>query len=97
MKAILEFDLDEHEDRLAHKRAISATDVYLALHDIDNEFRKMIKYDSTIGMDQKLALIDGYHVITGEEAILLHQIVSGIRSSFNRILEDRGINLEDLE
>lgn len=31
MKGILEFDLEDNDDRFAHKRAVSATDAYLAL------------------------------------------------------------------
>jgi len=31
MKAILEYDLDNPDERLAHKRAVSATDAYIAL------------------------------------------------------------------
>lgn len=34
MKATLEFDLEDYHDKLAHKRAITATDAYIALHDI---------------------------------------------------------------
>lgn len=44
MKAVLEFDLNEQSDRRSHKRAISATDAYLVLFDIDNYFRNKLKY-----------------------------------------------------
>jgi hypothetical protein len=45
MKATLEFNLDEPEDVLSHKRCISATDVYLVLFDMDNYLRSRIKYE----------------------------------------------------
>lgn len=44
MKAILEFDLDDHDDINAHKRAISATNAYLVLFDLDNYLRSELKY-----------------------------------------------------
>jgi hypothetical protein len=44
MKAILEFDLDNFEERLEHKRAISATDAYLALNEIQQYLRSIRKY-----------------------------------------------------
>jgi len=34
MKAILEFDLNDFHDKLAHKRCINATNAYLCLFDI---------------------------------------------------------------
>lgn len=45
MKAILEFDLDLPEDRSAHKRAISATDLYIAISEFDSYLRNRIKYE----------------------------------------------------
>ena len=45
MKATLSFNLNDHEDRLAHKRALNGTNAYLAFHSIFSDvFRKRIKY-----------------------------------------------------
>jgi hypothetical protein len=44
MKAILSFDLDDHDDREAHMRCIKALDLCLLLHDLDNELRGKIKH-----------------------------------------------------
>ena len=44
MKAILEFDLDEHDDRVAHLRAVKALDMALVLWDIDQYLRGLIKH-----------------------------------------------------
>jgi hypothetical protein len=96
-KAILEFDLSDRYDTLAHKRAIMSTDVYLALHDFDNELRNMTKYDAIIGAGNKIALPEGYHEITEQESILLFEVVNGIRNKLSNILEERGINMGDLE
>lgn len=44
MKATLSFDLNDAHEVLAHKRAISATDAYLALADFANVLRSERKY-----------------------------------------------------
>lgn len=44
MKAILEFDLNEPEDVVAHKRAVKALDLILALWDMDQYLRSQTKY-----------------------------------------------------
>lgn len=44
MKAILEFNLDEHDDRVAHLRAVKALDMALVLWDIDQYLRGLIKH-----------------------------------------------------
>ena len=97
MKAKLEFDLDDHSDRLSHKRAVSATDVYLALHDFDNELRNMVKYGKLIETGQDIPLPEGYHKVTEKESELLHHVVSHIRLTLANQLEERGINMDDLE
>ena len=44
MKANLEFDLEDFSDRLAHQRCVSATNAYLALHELGEKFRQINKY-----------------------------------------------------
>lgn len=45
MKAFLKFDLADPSERLEHRRAISATDSYICLHQIAEEiFRRVRKY-----------------------------------------------------
>ncbi len=41
MKAILEFNLDEEEDRLAHERCVRSLDMALALWEIDAKVNRM--------------------------------------------------------
>ena len=43
-KAILEFDLNEQDDIVAHKRAVKALDLCLALWDVDQYLRAQTKY-----------------------------------------------------
>ena len=44
MKAILEFDLNEPEEREAHKRAAKVDDLYVAIYQFDQMLRSKIKY-----------------------------------------------------
>lgn len=44
MKAILEFNLDEQDDEMAHKRAVKSLDMALTLWDIDGYLRGQIKH-----------------------------------------------------
>lgn len=43
-KAILEFDLNDHEDQYTHLRAVKALDMALCLWDIDQYLRAQTKY-----------------------------------------------------
>ena len=97
MKGILEFDLDDRYDNLAHKRATSSTNAYLVLHDIDSMLRNYTKYEEGILPGDTMALPEGEHVITETEFVLLHSLAETIRLKVSQILESRGINLEDLE
>lgn len=44
MKAILEFDLLDPEDRIEHQRMLKSTDMQVALWDISQRLRSKIKY-----------------------------------------------------
>jgi microsomal dipeptidase-like Zn-dependent dipeptidase len=43
-KAILEFDLNEYDDRLAHLRAMKATDAYIVIQGIHSFLRNLQKH-----------------------------------------------------
>ena len=52
MKAILEFNLDDVSDRLAHKRCVNATNAYIALFEVNEKLRQINKYgDGTDKVD----------------------------------------------
>jgi hypothetical protein len=44
MKAILEFNLDEHEDNMAHLRCVKSLDMMLVLWEMDQHLRAITKY-----------------------------------------------------
>lgn len=51
MKATLEFDLNEQEDIAAHKRAVKALDMAVALWDIDQYLRTQVKYNEALSQE----------------------------------------------
>ena len=48
MKAKLEFDLDNPDDKIAHMRCVKATDMALMLWDIKQNIRSKLKYDEKL-------------------------------------------------
>lgn len=55
MKAILEFNLNEPDDRESHKRAVKVDSLYAAIEDFDQYLRSQIKYtDQTQEVYDKL-------------------------------------------
>ena len=51
-KAILEFDLNEPDDRDEHNRMIRSLDILLALWDIDQYLRSQTKYNENLTQEQ---------------------------------------------
>lgn len=79
MKAILEFNLDEHEDRVAHLRSVKSLDLVLSLHDLDQELRSKIKYAPDSESREK---IEAYNEIRN----FLHQTMSGYSLDFDELM-----------
>jgi hypothetical protein len=88
-KATLEYDLSDEFERNAHKRALNSTDAYLALHKIENTLRAMHKYQSLQNQEEITNLLQN-----NEEC---NKLVELIRDVFYNILEEEGVNMDDLE
>jgi len=74
MKAILEFNLDEPDDRMAHLRCIKSTDMAIVLFDIVYNLRKEIE---NIDTDEKLNLFyDKLNAIMEEQGINIDELIS---------------------
>lgn len=52
MKAILEFDLNDVDDSIGHKRAILANDMMGVLWAMDQHLRTQLKYNENLNQDQ---------------------------------------------
>jgi len=74
MKATLEFNLDEPEDRMAHLRCIKSTDMAIVLFDIIYNLRKEIE---NIDTDEKLNLFyDKLNAIIEEQGINIDELIN---------------------
>lgn len=80
MKATLEFNLDDHDDRLAHMRCVKALDMSLALWEIKYNLKRKLE-NPCLGQEQDEIYFKA-----------LDTIFDKICDEMN----DRGINLDDL-
>lgn len=79
-KAILEFDLNEPDDKEAHKRAVKSLDMALALWDMDQYLRSQIKYSD------EYELTDEQYKTLEETRDKLHKILSEYNISFDELI-----------
>jgi hypothetical protein len=79
-KAILEFNLDEHDDLEAHLRCVKALDMALTLWDMDQYLRSKMKYGNN---DVELSN-DAYEAL------------KNAREELRESMSSRGINLDEL-
>ena len=80
MKAILEFDLNEFDDRAAHLRCVKATDMACALFEIANNLKKRAEHYC----DNPNSEVSNYD--------LIEYVFSEIREE----LESNNINIDEL-
>ena len=52
MKATLEFNLDNPDDKMEHMRCVKATDMALMLWDIKQKIRSKLKYSEDLSEDE---------------------------------------------
>ena len=82
-KAILEFDLNDYDDNMAHKRAVKSTDLALALWEIEMNLRKKLERELE-SKELKNEDVEVYDVID----MCMENIINTIR--------DHNIDVEDL-
>jgi hypothetical protein len=58
MKAILEFNLNEPEDIMAHKRCVKALDMSIALLQISNHLIEELKHIQEIAPDAEINMVE---------------------------------------
>ena len=77
MKAILEFDLNDHDEKMAHKRCLSSDSLCSVLHLIGQWLRGEIKYgNNEIRADHLQEVRDKLHEYMDNENINLEEIYS---------------------
>lgn len=82
-KATLEFDLNDFDDKMAHKRAVKSTDLALAIWEIEMNLRKRLERQLE-AKEMKNEDVDVYDVID----MCMENILNTIR--------DHNIDIEDL-
>ena len=78
MKAKLEFDLDNPDDKMEHMRCIKATDMALMLWDIKQKIRRKLKYNEDLSEDelhQWEVMQDEFHSIADDYGINLDLLI----------------------
>ena len=83
MKGTLEFDLNDFDDSLNHKRAVKSNDMAFCLWDISSKLRKEVDYYRDMCFNQNKK-------ITNEE------IVEKTMEIINSYFENNNINIEEL-
>ena len=81
MKAILEFNLDEHDDKMSHLRCTKALDLALALWEIYNNLKNSLEAE----LDNE------------EDSIYKqYEVLEKVQTFINETLENNGIFIDDL-
>ena len=78
MKAKLEFDLDNPDDKMAHMRCVKATDMALMLWDIKQKIRRKLKYNEDLSEDelhQWEVMQDEFYSIADDCGINLDELI----------------------
>lgn len=96
MKATLEFDLNDPDERREHSMAVNGRKAYMVLSDISGEFRKILKYGQGIEAGTKMALPNGYYEVTEQDEKMLRHAFEVARGILLEAVENRDVNLDDL-
>lgn len=79
MKAVLEFNLDDHEDKMSHLRCVKATEMMITLWEMDQHLRSITKYasDSTSQetYDELVKVREMLHEIMGNNGITFDNLI----------------------
>lgn len=78
-KAILEFDLNDFDDKMSHMRAVQSLDMASSLWDIEQYFRKEIKYNESLSQEAYDALEkarDEFYRILSEHNIDIDKLLN---------------------
>ena len=98
-KVTIEFDLDDHSERMEHKRMINATNAYIAFHNLHTEiFRPYRKHGYNNRRLEKLFSRSlNVKDLNGEESTVAEEIMEILEEMFHNILENNKINMDDLD
>lgn len=79
MEAILKFDLNEFDDRVAHMRAVKALDLCLMINEFEEELRKLVKYSPDSLPEEKyqgyVEVREKFYEIMNQHSINMEQLI----------------------
>lgn len=78
MKATLEFDLNDPEDRMEHQRAVNSLNLLMVLWEMDQYLRSQVKYNEHLTEEAHKAVSDArekLYEIMNENAIFLDNLM----------------------
>lgn len=84
MKATLEFDLTDIDDKMAHLRCVKATDMALALWEIRCNLRKRCEH-----------IIDNMNQPESETESMKYDVLEVVLTQIGEIMEDYDINPDE--
>lgn len=82
MKAVLEFDLNDSDDKMAHLRAIKSSNMAFALHEILHNTKKRLKNqvefeNPNITPYEAIDLVfERIHEILNEEGVVIDELIN---------------------
>ena len=96
MKAILEFNLDEPEDRDSHEKAVNGKKFAMALWDLDQWLRQEEKYHSKWNIFRKKPApryeVDPWNP---EKKVEIQDLtIEDVREKIRELMQEYGISLE---
>jgi len=83
-KATLEYDLNDHDDKMSHLRAVKSLDMALALWQIIYNTRKEMLYQ-----------VEAEEMRTGKD-MSAYEAIELYRRHLGEIFEEYGINIDEL-
>lgn len=92
MKAKLEFDLDDPDDKRAHLRCVKATDMAIMLWDIRHNMRKRLFNQSEI----KFGKFDDSDEAKDHTQMAFESGIELVLDQLNEMFEENGLNMDDL-
>lgn len=73
MKAILEFDLEDHDQKMAHLRCVKALNMAICLWELDQELRNIDKYDKPYDIE---SLREKFWDCLGDNNVNLEELIN---------------------
>jgi len=82
-KAILEYDLNDFDDAMAHRRAVKSTDMAIVLHELEYNLHKRIERELEVKEFQGIRPTE-------------FDVIEMYKERIAELFEEQGINIDEL-